>query len=461
MAGKGAQAATVVQTPAGLTNVGGSCGVAVVVQLLYANVDVRKALAAASPELLGGNVWRHLGDLFVAMERRVGVEPCLEALIREWEAEGILVGFEGGIDPADVLLRLLQWPNAVSLELKQLATFTLRCESSCWACGAKDTVETPQISYIACEPRPLQSQVDRLPWGARTCSCGGTSQDQSVTWSSLGAILLVQGDSPFNTIPGRLRLRVAREQVDVILVAVFEDYGAHHRLHLRSRSANGGGQWWLFDDAVVSPTARVVPEGEGMFRPDESRKRSSFWAYARQVVESTHAYNVGLQQPCGDDCGEPSCSNQNSCGRVHEGVCSWLRDQKGLFASADLRRGSWVARFDMSQSPAAGGGRGPGGFKMQVSRFTGKGLGAERVAQHLTGGVAMLANATCCQVHRNAVIAQDADDNVWIRVTADVRVGEEILVDYGARFFTSEVCVCCACSGRCSSQLTEYAKGGW
>ena len=73
----------------------------------------------------------------------------------------------------------------------------------------------------------------------------------------------------------------------------------------------------------------------------------------------------------------------------------------------------------------------------------------------------MLANATCCQVHRNAVIAQDADDNVWIRVTADVRVGEEILVDYGARFFTSEVCVCCACSGRCSSQPTEHAKRGW
>ena len=35
----------------------------------------------------------------------------------------------------------------------------------------------------------------------------------------------------------------------------------------------------------------------------------------------------------------------------------------------------------------------------------------------------MLANATCCRVHRNAVIRQGADDNVWIRVTADGRVG--------------------------------------
>ena len=171
MAGKGAQAATVVQTPVGLTNVGGSCGVAVVVQLVYANVDVRNALATASPDLLGGNVWRPLCDLFVAMDRRVGVEPCLEALIRKWEAEGIPGGFEGGVDPAEVLLRLLQWPNAISLELQQLATFMHRRESSCSACGAKDTVEMPQISYIACETRSLQSQVDRLTWGARTCSC--------------------------------------------------------------------------------------------------------------------------------------------------------------------------------------------------------------------------------------------------------------------------------------------------
>ena len=223
MAGKGAQAATVVQTPAGLTNVGGSCGVAVVVQLLYANVDVRNALAAASSDLLGGNVWRPLCNLFAAMDRRVGVEPCLEDLIRTWEAEGILAGFEGGVDPADVLLRLLQWPNAISLELQQLATFMHRRESSCSACGAKDTVETPQISYVACGTRSLQSQVDRLSWGARACSCGGTSQDQSVSWSSLGAILLVQGDSPFNAIPGRLRLQVAGEKVDVTLVEVFED----------------------------------------------------------------------------------------------------------------------------------------------------------------------------------------------------------------------------------------------
>ena len=100
-------------------------------------------------------------------------------------------------------------------------------------------------------------------------------------------------------------------------------------------------------------------------------------------------------------------------------------------------------------------------MRLQVRRLTGRGLGAERVAQYLTGGMAMLVNATCCLMHTKAVIAQDADDNVWIRLTADVRADEEILVDYGAGFFTSEACVCCACSGRClPPQPAEHASGG-
>ena len=82
---------------------------------------------------------------------------------------------------------------------------------------------------------------------------------------------------------------------------------------------------------------------------------------------------------------------------------------------------------------------------MQVRRLSDEGLGVVRVMQRLGGGVAMLANATCCPLHRNAEIAQDANDVVWTRLVADVRAGDEILVDYGRGFFASELCACCSC----------------
>ena len=450
------------QIPVGLRNVGGSCGVATLVQLLRANTDVRLALAASRNTLPGDRVWNSLSALWMAMDSQADTGMCLTELIRAWRAEGILQDRDAGVDPAEVLLRLIGRPGGISEELRRLVSFTHSRRSSCPNCGREDTVATPQSSFVASTDRSLQSQVHRLTRGTRSCICGGTSHDGQVAWSSLGAVLLVQGNSPFSRIPVKLRMRVASHGVDLALVAVFEHHQAHHRLYLRSQRVESHGGWWLFDDDDVRPMGRTALAGEDMFRQSETSERSTFWVYARQAIGNLHAYNIGLHQPCGLDCGEGTCYNQEACGRVHEGECSWLQDQKGLFASADLRRGSWVARFDTLGSPEASSRRrAEGTFLMQVRRLSAEGLGVVRVTQRLGGGLAMLANATCCSLHRNAEIAQDANDAVWIRLVADVRAGDEILVDYGRGFFASELCACCSCAGRCTSSSSgEYASGG-
>ena len=463
VAGGWAGASSGSQIPVGLRNVGGSCGVATLVQLLRANTDVRHVLAASRHTLPGDRVWNSLSALLMAMDSQADTGMYLAELIRVWQAEGILLRRGAGIDPAEVLLRLVGRPGAISEELQRLVSFTHRRRSSCPTCGREATVVTPQVSFVASSARSLQCQIHRLTRETRSCTtCGGTSHDGHVAWSSLGAVLLVQGNFSFSHIPVELRVRVDSHSVALALVAVFEHRQAHHRLYLRSQRDRRHGGWLLFDDADVRPMGRAVATGEDMFRQSETSERSTFWVYARQATGNLHAYNLGLHQPCGLDCGEESCCNQDTCGRVHEGECSWLLNQKGLFASGDLRRGSWVARFDTLDSLVANSKqRAEGTFLMQVRRLSEEGLGVVRVMQQLGGGLAMLANATCCSLHRNAEIAQDANDVVWIRLVADVCAGDEILVDYGRGFFASESCVCCSCAGRCTSSASgEHASGG-
>ena len=453
----------VVQAIVDPDHVGSPGGVAAVVHLLRASVEASNAIAKAYPGLLGDEVWGPLSALFQAMERRADVETCFVALTWAWRTKGILRGLSGGDDPADVLLRLLHRPSAIGSEISRLVAFTISSESSCPTCGARDETVTQHFTFVmTVNSRSLQSQVDRLARNARPCACGGTSHGSSASWSDLGALLLVQGDSPFNAIPSKLRLRVASERVDLALVAVFEDCGVRHPLHLRRQGVKGGAEWVVFDGTGPGPTTRAANGGEGVFRLDGALQRSSLWAYARQPIGGEHALNIGIQHPCDFDCGVAACHNQITCDSVREGACQWLSGQKGLFASADLRKGSWIARFATSRSPATGGEkRAEGTFLMRVRRLTDRGLGTMCATLYLQGGVAMLANATCCLLHRNAEIAQDADDNVWIRLVADVRAEDEILVDYGEGFFMAEPCVCCLCAGRCTPvHPTEHASGG-
>jgi hypothetical protein len=278
--------------------------VATLVQLLRANTDVRLALAASRNTVPGDRVWNSLSALLMAMDSQADTGRCLTELIRAWRAEGILQDRAAGVDPAEVLLRLIGRPGAMSEELRRLVSFTHRRRSSCPNCGREDTVATPQSSFVASTDRSLQSQVHRLTRGTRSCTCGGTSHDGQVAWSSLGAVLLVQGNSPFSRIPVKLRMRVASHGVDLALVAVFEHHQAHHRLYLRSQRVESHGGWWLFDDDDVRPMGRTALAGEDMFRQSETSERSTFWVYARQAIGNLHAYNIGLHQPCGMDCGE-------------------------------------------------------------------------------------------------------------------------------------------------------------
>ena len=186
-------------------------------------------------------------------------------------------------------------------------------------------------------------------------------------------------------------------------------------------------------------------------REEEEEKETA------RPLPNKHLLNMGLVHPCGPDCGEwnsetqSGCDNQVKSGSLHAGECKWLpKGEKGLFASADLKKDAWVALFKTAPLPA-GTKRLPGGTDyMQVGGTGTNGLGVLRATSRLGKGLAMLANNSCCPHHQNAVIARDVNNYFWIRLIADVNQGDEILLQYGDKYFGPErQCVCCLCSGRC------------
>lgn len=213
-------------------------------------------------------------------------------------------------------------------------------------------------------------------------------------------------------------------------------------------------------------------EDEASFTGNTRRgARAGGEGLASDCTENLHSINIGLEHPCGPDCGawnrntKSGCDNQVTCGLVCEGECKWLpKGEKGLFANADLKKGAWVALFETCPLPAGTKRLSEGTFHMQVRRTSGEGLGLLRATSRLGKGVAMLANASCCPRHQNAVIAQDAKDDCWIKLIADVKKGDEILLHYGGQYFgPARQCMCCLCEGRCkgpSDKGKELERGG-
>jgi len=447
--------------PRGLRNVGGSCGVAVVVQLLRACANARAIIDRECSDTLGSGIWSPLSQLFAAMDAGNSVEQSFTALTQSWKAEGVLPEFGGGIDPAEVLFRLLQLPGVVGDGLQRLVGFETSTQSFCEGCQVPESFVRTEFSFVAIPgSRSLQRQVDKLNLGSRTCACGsGLRQDRSASRTSLGDVFIVQGNCRLNAVPMTLRVRVGTQTTELALVAVFEDRGSHHLLHLRgSAAADGEAEWLTHDDGTVTGVARTSLADGGVFRRGEASRRSSLWVYARLTHGRTHAQNVGLTHPCDSDCGVADCANRVECGKVQIGTCPWLPRQRGLFAKDNLRAGAWVARFVEFRSPTTGSELRPGGlFSMQVRRSQGAGWGLKRAIVPLGEGAAMAANSTCCPRHQNAAIVQDEEGRIWIRLVADVAADGEILVHYGADFFDTGTCVCCLCSGQCNRQADDHA----
>ena len=448
--------------PRGLENVGGSCGVAVVVQLLRACTSAREVIDQAHSDSSGSSIWGPLSQLFADMDAGDSVGHSLTALIQSWCEEGVLTEFDGGVDPAQVLFRLLQQPGKVGRGLRRLVDFRTSTWSVCADCQVwKEDVRT-EHSLVACQGyRSLQRQIDNPHLGSRTCACGGVRQGQSHSWTGVGEVFIVQGACRLDAVSTTLGVRVGVQTVELALVAVFEDSGPHHLLHLRgSAAADGEVEWLTLDDGLVTSLVRTSRADEGVFMRGAAHRRSTLWVYARLVQERAHAMNVGLVHPCLSDCGVTDCSNRAERGNVKVDTCSWLPGQRGLFAKVNLRAGAWVARFDVGLTATTSSEAQSGGtFFMQVRLSRGRGSGTMRAVVPLGLGAAMAANSTCCRKHQNAEIVQDTDDHVWIRLVADVTSDEEILVSYGADFFANAECACCLCSGRCRYQADIHATG--
>ena len=446
----------------GLENVGGSCGVAVVVQLLRACASARAAIDTACTHTLGSGIWGPLAQLFAAMDAGISVGQSFTALIQSWRAERILTEFGGGVDPAQVLFRLLQHPGDVGRVLQQLVGFRTNTQSVCAVCRVREEDERTEHSFVALPGyRSLQRQIDKPDLGSRTCSCGGVRQGCSFSWTSLGDVFIVQGDCRFDAVPTTLVVRVGQQTVELTLVALFEDDGGHHRLHLRgSVASDGEAEWSVFDDGMVTSTECTSRGVGGVFMKGAANRRSSLWAYARLTPGRTHARNVGLAHPCDSGCDAAECANQVEWDKVKADICPWLPGQWGLFAKENLRAGTWVARFEVGPTQAPSNRAQPGrALALQVRQSGGAGWTPTSAIVPLGAGVAMAANSTCCPRHQNAEIVQDAEDRVWIRLVADVVASGEILVNYGAGFFVQGSCVCCVCSGRCSRQTDSHATG--
>jgi len=174
-----------------------------------------------------------------------------------------------------------------------------------------------------------------------------------------------------------------------------------------------------------------------------------------------------MQEPCPSDClgdGTGSCENQEVIDVVRARAAPWLGpEQRGLFATAFIRQGSYVANFG-PLSDAVGdktpytllvrhGHRGSeGGAWTRRCRHL-----APRSAWQVAGHLGPLVNHTCCPQHRTCeFVVTDTDDcapmpTVWVRTTKDIEAGAELCADYNeSRPHLVPQCLCCRCAGACA-----------
>jgi hypothetical protein len=201
-------------------------------------------------------------------------------------------------------------------------------------------------------------------------------------------------------------------------------------------------------------------------------KRSGSKSGAQRKTGKTciHDEMLGAELPCisAEGCAQYPCANSLQQHSAEVKQATWLprhaSPRQGLFATADLPAGSYVAEFGPFRvlAPAkhneqpAGGGHCKEKHVWRFDVYLPTALGAvsrsivpKRGWQGKYHGAKV--NHTCCPTHQNAKYVSSACGHcVYVRMTKPARRGTEILVAYnGGAFFKDHSCACCACAGKC------------
>ena len=166
-----------------------------------------------------------------------------------------------------------------------------------------------------------------------------------------------------------------------------------------------------------------------------------------------HDENVAMDLPCCSDCDFAGCENrlQSHLAQVEETLM--LHGEIGLFATEDIKGGTWVASFGRVRRVKPGG-QPVLGYSIAV-RATGTG-GVVYVTPCARMGLLNTAHAinhTCSETHVNVEFIHTGDVGgsllVLARTTRDVGAKQELFVCYGPResigFFDNHPCLCHQC----------------
>jgi hypothetical protein len=183
-----------------------------------------------------------------------------------------------------------------------------------------------------------------------------------------------------------------------------------------------------------------------------------------------HDEMLGADMPClsAEGCAQYPCANALHKHRAEVKQAEWLprhaSPRQGLFATADLPKGSYVADFgpfrvlppvkpkQLDEGGSAGKKQHAWRFEVNLPTVLGavsRSIVPKRGWQGKYHGAK--ANHTCCPVHQNAkYVSSECSQYVYVCLTKPVRCGAEILVAYNTgAFFKNHCCACCACTGKC------------
>jgi len=167
-----------------------------------------------------------------------------------------------------------------------------------------------------------------------------------------------------------------------------------------------------------------------------------------------HDENVDMELPCSSDCDVAGCENKLQLHLVQVEETIMLAGQLGLFATEDIKAGTFVASFGRVRQVKKGG-RPEAGYSMAI-RETGSGRVVyvtpcvQKVGPY---NYAHFINHTCSENHVNVEFIHTGEigENVSVlaRTSKVVKANQELFACYGPknsiRFFDHHPCLCHKC----------------
>jgi len=167
-----------------------------------------------------------------------------------------------------------------------------------------------------------------------------------------------------------------------------------------------------------------------------------------------HDENVDMELPCYSDCDVAGCKNKLQLHLVQVEETFMLAGQLGLFATEDIKAGTFVASFGRVRQVKTGG-RPEAGYSVAI-RETGSGRVVyvtpcvQKVGPY---NYAHFINHTCSENHVNVEFIHTGEigENLLVlaRTSKDVKANQELFACYGPkdsiRFFDHHPCLCHKC----------------